>query len=115
MDYYKLVKNEEHCLGDCLDSIRDWADQIVVVDTGSTDNTVQVARQYDAQIEYFQWENDFAKARNYSLQFAVSDWILVLDADERLAENSESLPDLVAKDYEGYYVTITTRAVWRSI
>ncbi|SMD16891.1 glycosyltransferase family 2 protein [Sporomusa malonica] len=103
-----IVKNEEHCLGDCLDSIRAWADQIVVVDTGSTDNTVQVARQYDAQIEYFQWENDFAKARNYCLQFAVSDWILVLDADERLAGNSETLPDLVAKDYEGYYLTIVS-------
>lgn len=101
-----IVKNEEHCLGDCLDSVRDWADQIVVVDTGSSDNTVEVAKKYDAQIEYFQWENDFAKARNYSLQFAVSDWILVLDADERLAENSESLPDLVAKNYEGYYLTI---------
>ncbi|SDF43597.1 glycosyltransferase family 2 protein [Sporomusa acidovorans] len=101
-----IVKNEEHCLGDCLDSIKDWADQIVVVDTGSTDNTLEVARQYHVQIEYFTWENDFAKARNYSLQFAVGDWILILDADERIEGSLATLPDLVTKDYEGYYVTI---------
>lgn len=101
-----IVKNEEHCLGECLTSIKDWADQIVVVDTGSTDNTVQVAKQYDAQIEYFQWNDDFAAARNYGLQFAKGDWILVLDADERIEGDLTILPDLVAKNYEGYYLTV---------
>ncbi|CQR71212.1 SPBc2 prophage-derived glycosyltransferase SunS [Sporomusa ovata DSM 2662] len=101
-----IVKNEEHCLGDCLNSIKEWVDQIVVVDTGSTDNTVQVARQYDAQIEYFLWKDDFAAARNYSLQFAEGDWILVLDADERIEGDLTILSDLVAKDYEGYYLTV---------
>lgn len=101
-----IVKNEEHCLGRCLDSIKDWADQIVIVDTGSTDNTLQVARQYKAQIEYFSWKDDFAQARNYSLQFAVSDWILVLDADEYIEGNLESLSDLAVQEYEGYYLTI---------
>lgn len=101
-----IVKNEEHCLGDCLDSIKEWADQIVVVDTGSTDHTVQVAKRYNAQVEFFQWKNDFAQARNYGLQFAVGDWILVLDADECLEGDLMALADLVTKDYEGYYLTI---------
>lgn len=101
-----IVRNEEHCLGACLDSVKDWADQIVVVDTGSTDSTLQVARQYGAQIEYFKWTNDFAKARNYSLQFATGDWILVLDADERLASGTELLSALKDPSYEGYYLTI---------
>ncbi|MBP2637373.1 MAG: glycosyl transferase family 2 [Firmicutes bacterium] len=101
-----IAKNEEHCLGACLNSIKAWADQIVVVDTGSTDNTVEVASYYGAQVEYFSWEDDFAAARNYSLQFAVGDWILVLDADEYIEGNLEMLSDLVAKDYEGYYLTI---------
>ena len=102
-----IVKNEGHCLGDCLNSIKEWAEQIVVVDTGSTDNTVEVARQYGVQIEYFEWQDDFAAARNYGLQFAVGDWVLVLDADERIEEgNLERLPDLVAKDYEGYWFTV---------
>lgn len=101
-----IVRNEEHCLGECLESIKKWADQIVVVDTGSTDNTVQVARQYGAQIEYFQWENDFANARNYSLKFATGDWILVLDADEQLAEGIEFLTGLKSTNFEGFYVTV---------
>lgn len=101
-----IVKNEEHCLGDCLGSIKAWADQIVVVDTGSTDNTVQVARQYNAQIEFFPWKNDFAQARNYSLQFAASDWILVLDADECIEGDLKTLSDLLSKEYEGYYLTV---------
>ena len=101
-----IVKNEGHCLGECLSSIKAWADQIVVVDTGSTDNTVEVAACYGAQVEYFSWEDDFAAARNYGLQFAVGDWILVLDADEYIDGNLEMLSDLVTKDYEGYYLTI---------
>ena len=101
-----IVKNEGHCLGECLNSIKDWAEQIVVVDTGSTDNTVEVAKQYDAQIEYFPWKDDFAAARNYSLQFAEGDWILVLDADECIEGDLAILSDLVAKDYDGYYLTV---------
>ncbi len=101
-----IVKNEEHCLGECLESIKKWADQIVVVDTGSTDNTIQVARQSGAQIEHFHWESDFAKARNYSLQFATGNWILVVDADEQLAEGMEFLSELKNTNFEGFYVTI---------
>ncbi len=81
-----IVKDEEELLPGCLDSIRDWVDEIVVVDTGSADRTVAIARSYGAQVFHQQWEGDFSKHRNYSLDQATSDWILIIDADERMVE-----------------------------
>ncbi len=77
-----IVKNEARCLARCLASIRSIVDEIILVDTGSTDNTVDIARTFDAKISRFEWVNDFSAARNYSLSRATGDWILVLDADE---------------------------------
>ncbi|MDJ1169718.1 tetratricopeptide repeat protein [Roseofilum sp. BLCC_M154] len=79
-----IVKNEEQNLPACLKSVKDVVDQMVVLDTGSTDRTVEIAKQWGAQVEYFEWCNDFAIARNESLKYAQGDWILVLDADEHL-------------------------------
>ncbi|MDJ1176120.1 tetratricopeptide repeat protein [Roseofilum capinflatum] len=79
-----IVKNEEENLPACLKSVKDVVDQMVVLDTGSTDRTVEIAKQWGAQVEYFEWCNDFAIARNESLKYAQGDWILVLDADEHL-------------------------------
>jgi glycosyltransferase involved in cell wall biosynthesis len=79
-----IAKNEERFIGDCLDSVRDFVDEIIVVDTGSTDRTRQIAREHGARVEEFEWCNDFSAARNASLDAATGDWILVLDADERL-------------------------------
>ncbi|MGB4780540.1 tetratricopeptide repeat-containing glycosyltransferase family 2 protein [Candidatus Methylomirabilis sp.] len=84
-----IVKNEEANLGRCLESVKGVADEIIIVDTGSTDRTVGIARQYGAKIFSHQWNEDFAAARNVSLQSAASDWILVLDADEALAEEDQ--------------------------
>ncbi|MDD5558295.1 tetratricopeptide repeat protein [Candidatus Methylomirabilis sp.] len=81
-----IVKNEEANLGRCLESVTGVADEIIVVDTGSTDRTVEIARQHGAKIFSHQWSDDFAAARNVSLRSATSDWILVLDADEALAK-----------------------------
>lgn len=81
-----IVKNEEANLSRCLESVRGIADEIIIVDTGSTDRTVEIAREYGAKIVSHRWEDDFAAARNVSLSHATSDWILVLDADEALAE-----------------------------
>ncbi len=83
-----IVKNEEKFLRDCLESIKDVVDQIVVVDTGSTDNTPDIAKKYNAEIYYFDWCDDFSAARNASLKYATGDWILWMDADERLAPES---------------------------
>ncbi|PWB76968.1 MAG: hypothetical protein C3F08_10705 [Candidatus Methylomirabilota bacterium] len=84
-----IVKNEEANLGRCLDSVKGVADEIVIVDTGSTDRTIEIARQYGATIVSHQWNDDFAAARNVSLSRATSDWILVLDADEALADEDK--------------------------
>lgn len=85
-----IVKNEEQFLDECLKSVREVADQIVVVDTGSTDNTVAIARSHKAEVYSFEWIGDFAAARNESIKHACGDWILWLDADERLDKGSIS-------------------------
>lgn len=81
-----IVKNEEEMLEECLKSVKNLVDEIVIVDTGSTDKTVEIAKKYDAKIHYFKWVDDFAAARNESLKNCSGEWILYLDADERLKE-----------------------------
>lgn len=84
-----IVRNEEKMLAGCLDSIQNVADEIIIIDTGSNDATVEIAKKYGAKISYFEWINDFAAARNESLKLCTSDWILYLDADERLSPESQ--------------------------
>ncbi|MSW49289.1 MAG: glycosyltransferase, partial [Actinobacteria bacterium] len=81
-----IVKDEEAMLGRCLASVRPFVDELVVVDTGSTDRTVEIAREHGARILHHEWTHDFAAARNVSLEAATGDWILCLDADEVLSE-----------------------------
>ncbi len=91
-----IVKNEERFLGQCLASVKDIADELIVIDTGSTDRTVEIAREYGAQVGYFEWCNDFAAARNASIAPATGDWILFLDADEELSHKEKAeLPHLL--------------------
>lgn len=80
-----IVKDEENLLPRCLESVQGLADEIIIVDTGSSDRTKQIAAQYTDLIYDFEWKNDFAAARNESLRHATSKWILVLDADEYLS------------------------------
>ena len=79
-----IVKNEEHHLADCLKGVQDFADEIVVVDTGSTDNTVKIAESFGAKVIHSNWRNDFSYSRNISLNHATCRWILWLDADDRV-------------------------------
>lgn len=81
-----IVKNEEKNIDRCLKSIKDLADEVIVVDTGSDDNTVEIAKRYGAKIGYFEWNNNFSDARNVSLEMATKDWILFLDADEAISK-----------------------------
>jgi len=81
-----IVRNEEHSLGRCLDSVQGLADEIVVVDTGSTDGTREVAAGRGARVFDFPWCDDFAAARNETLRHATGRWVLWLDADEYFDE-----------------------------
>ncbi|OLP17763.1 glycosyltransferase [Leptolyngbya sp. 'hensonii'] len=79
-----IVKDEAALLPRCLSSLQGLVDEMIVVDTGSTDGTIAIAQQFGAQVHAFPWQDDFALARNESLQYARGEWILVLDADEVL-------------------------------
>lgn len=83
-----IAKNEAHNLPRCLGSVSDAVDEVIVVDTGSRDQTVAIAEQHGATVLYHQWTNDFAAARNAGLAAATGEWILVLDADEQLEAGS---------------------------
>jgi GT2 family glycosyltransferase/glycosyltransferase involved in cell wall biosynthesis/predicted Zn-dependent protease len=88
-----ITKNEERFLGQCLQSVRNLARQIVVMDTGSSDRTVQIAKHYGAEVYSFAWTDDFSAARNAALEHVTGDWVLILDADEELLP--ESRPKLL--------------------
>jgi GT2 family glycosyltransferase/glycosyltransferase involved in cell wall biosynthesis/2-polyprenyl-3-methyl-5-hydroxy-6-metoxy-1,4-benzoquinol methylase len=79
-----ITKNEERFIDQCLKSIRAIATQIVVVDTGSTDRTIEIARSHEAEVWPLEWSDDFSAARNAALAHATGDWVLILDADEEL-------------------------------
>ena len=79
-----IVRDEAAQIEDCLRSVQGFADELVVVDTGSSDDTVARARALGARVEEIPWPGDFAPARNQALQWVSGDWVLVLDADERL-------------------------------
>lgn len=81
-----IVKNEEETLARCLNSVRDLVDEINIVDTGSNDHTVDIARQFTDRIFFHAWNGDFAAARNASFGYATQDYILYLDADDVLLE-----------------------------
>jgi|GEM_PF-291213 len=86
-----IVKDEEEFLKGCLESARSIVDEIIIVDTGSTDNTVEIAKECGANIHFFPWNDSFADARNESLNHATGDWILILDADELLDNGASSI------------------------
>lgn len=77
-----IVKNEAQTLTKSLNSIRQAVDEIIVVDTGSSDNTKEIARSYQAQVYDMPWQDDFSRPRNFALSKARGDWIIFLDADE---------------------------------
>lgn len=106
-----IVKNEEKNLDRCLRSLQGLADEIVVVDTGSTDRTVEIAARYGAKIGHFEWIDDFSAARNASLALATKHWVLWIDADEEV--DPAGIPmireALMRPHFGGYYVQIDNR------
>ena len=96
-----IAKNEENCLGRCLESVKDLVDEIVVVDTGSTDKTKEIALKYTDKVFDFKWIDDFSAARNYSFEMCTGDHILWLDCDDViLPEDATKLRALDLSDIE---------------
>lgn len=77
-----IVKNEEDMLRRCLESLQGGVDEIVIVDTGSTDKTKEIAQEFTDEVYDFEWTNDFAEARNFAASKASGEWIIAIDADE---------------------------------
>ena len=94
-----IVKDEEKNLEECLNRLKPFGFEIVVVDTGSTDQSKEIAQKYTDKVYDFEWCNDFAKARNFSLSKASNDMVFVLDSDEMVIElDKEKLIHLVCKN-----------------
>ncbi|VBB05476.1 nucleotide-diphospho-sugar transferases [Lucifera butyrica] len=107
-----IVRNEAKHLAACLNNVRHLVGEIIIVDTGSTDETIGIARQYTDKIYSFPWENDFSAARNYAIEQCTGDWILSLDADERLDSSRGTLQQLIARypEREAFFLPIYCQA-----
>lgn len=102
-----IMRDAAATLARCLESARPVVDEMVIADTGSTDETVQLARQFGARVFSIPWENDFAHARNRALEEIRSEWVLVLDADEVRDPAAARIPALLTRaEVAGYLVPI---------
>lgn len=104
-----IVRNESGHLADCLESIKNAVDEIIIVDTGSTDDTVSIAERYTPNVYSFPWNNDFSVARNFAIKQASGDWILALDADEEVqCQDPFSFHSLISreKDKEAFLLPL---------
>ncbi|PZD93110.1 hypothetical protein DNH61_25370 [Paenibacillus sambharensis] len=107
-----IVRNEEQLLPRCLRSVQGAADEMIVVDTGSSDRTVEIAREFGAQVIAARWENDFAAARNIGLEQASGRWILQLDADEELerGQHNELRQWAARSEFDGLLLQVHNHA-----
>ncbi|MBI2471668.1 MAG: glycosyltransferase [Planctomycetes bacterium] len=103
-----IVKNEEEFLPTCLNSIKDAVDEIIVVDTGSADDTITIARNFGAKVYHHPWNDSFSEARNLSINYASGDWIFQIDADEELEKSDiPKLRDAITtNNYDGIIIAI---------
>lgn len=102
-----IAKDEEGMIEDCLLSLVPVIDEVVLNDTGSSDNTAEIAKDYGARVIRTQWCNDFSKSRNESIDLAEGDYVLVIDADERINENSKIIfKKELLKQADAYLITI---------
>jgi hypothetical protein len=92
-----IVRNSETTIAAAVESIKPWVGQVVVVDTGSTDRTVEICRSLGCEVYHFPWPDSFAEARNESLKYARGDWTIWIDADDVIdPENDRKLREIVA-------------------
>ena len=99
-----IARNEARSIARCLRSVQPWVDEMIVLDTGSTDDTVMIAESLGARVHHFTWCDDFSAARNAALELSDADWNLVLDADEWLVSGGEALAAL--RDSQAGFVGI---------
>lgn len=105
-----IARDEEKFIGQCIESIESIADEIIVVDAFSQDNTVRIVSNYAATLYQRAWDNDFSAARNYAIDHAAGDWILFLDADESITHPEQLLGSIKAEDSPttgGFYIERT--------
>ncbi len=103
-----IVRDEEQFLADCLKSVHGAVDEIVVVDTGSGDRTVEIAKDFGSRVYSFEWQDDFAAARNEALRRCRGEWVLALDADERLVGDAarQIRAETARDDVDAWYLTL---------
>jgi glycosyltransferase involved in cell wall biosynthesis len=109
-----MVKNEEEMLPACLESAAPWVDEIVVVDTGSTDRTVEIAASFGARVFHHPWQQNFSLHRNQSIGYCRGEWILILDADEELEPGSGEVLRRAANEARSEVVTAVVRSIFDS-
>jgi len=98
-----ITKNEEENIEECLESVS-WADEIIVVDSGSKDKTVEIAKKFTDKVYFKEWVG-FADQKSYALSLAVNNWVLSLDADERITGKlKEEILDKDLEKFDGYYI-----------
>ncbi|MBC7472895.1 MAG: glycosyltransferase family 2 protein [Candidatus Sericytochromatia bacterium] len=102
-----LVKDSENFLQKCLKSIFDIFAEIIIIDTGSTDNSLNIASQFTNKIYHYQWDHNFSNARNYGIQYVTQPWILWLDSDEEFIINDlEKFSDLLNSGFDSFSLCI---------
>lgn len=117
-----IVKDEEKFLENCLRSVENCVNEVIIVDTGSKDRTVDIAKSFGAKVYHHPWENDFSKHRNQSLSYARGDWIFWMDADEVLETGAEKIikKNVKTEDIDSLSVTMIcyfenrTRESWNN-
>jgi hypothetical protein len=107
-----IARNESRCLARCLQSAGPHVDEMLVVDTGSSDDTREIARRCGARVAEFPWCDDFSAARNFALEQAPASWHLVLDADEWICGGGESLRAAVAGDAQPFIGLLRVRSAF---
>lgn len=104
-----ISKNEEKNITRCVNSVKDVADEVILVDTGSTDKTVEIAKELGVKVLHHKWNNDFSAARNVSIDAATQPWILFLDCDEEMKlDEIKAAKELINRNepYEAYYLRL---------
>jgi glycosyltransferase involved in cell wall biosynthesis len=101
-----ITKNNEKTLANCLASVKPIIQEIILVDTGSTDKTIEIAKEFQAKIFHFSWNNNFSDAKNYALEQASEEWILALDADEAISQlDYKEIQELIKdKEASGFFL-----------